>query len=194
MLFYWKYKRAMKLIKEMEEKGFGEVMINRLLISGGNLEAEFENKEFTRTLATWAKQCLDQYQAPNFLSMCFSDGTQKYELTIQKMGIDNLTPAEKMNEMKTEIAQLKENPKKKIVAAALKIHGLIFSLRKPYRHADIMRKVEKMGIVEKVRQEMQGFLDSDGRWQSRSAAKEIAKEAGQIPEKFKSVLTSEDLW
>lgn len=40
----------------------------------------------------------------------------------------------------------------------------------------------------------QGFLVTGGLFVSREEAKEIAKKAGQIPQDFSGVLTSEDLW
>lgn len=79
-----------------------------------------------------------------------------------------------------------------IVAAAIRVNGLILSLPRPYRHHDIIKHAADLRIKELLSD--QGFLTSDGEYVDRTRGKAIAIEAGQkfLSERYQ--LFSEDLW
>lgn len=60
-----------------------------------------------------------------------------------------------------------------------------------WRHGDILHRFR--GIVSMDGYD-QGFYTSKGRYLNRDDARTVAKEAGQIPEDFNSMLMSEDLY
>ena len=80
-----------------------------------------------------------------------------------------------------------------IVQAAIQHEGRIYTGR---RHSEILTEMLNLGDMEesKPRISDQGFVDSDGNFHSRFQALRVAKKAGQVPEDFLGVLTSEDLW
>ena len=79
-----------------------------------------------------------------------------------------------------------------IVAAAIRVNGLILSLPRPYRHHDIIKHAADLRIKELLFD--QGFLTSDVEYVDRGVAKFLAKEAGQEFLTERSELFSEDLW
>lgn len=81
----------------------------------------------------------------------------------------------------------------RIVAVAIIAHGRTYSLPSPYRHTDVILDMQSQGIYKSSEQ---GFLTSTGRFVDRSAAKLIARCAGQIkqPEPEGDKLYSEDIW
>lgn len=79
-----------------------------------------------------------------------------------------------------------------IVAAAIRVNGLILSLPRPYRHHDIIKHAADLGIEEVLSD--QGFLTSDGEYVDRKVGKAIAIEAGQKFLAERHQLFSEDLW
>jgi len=80
----------------------------------------------------------------------------------------------------------------KIVAAAILHKGNIWTGRS---HGDLIFQIliDTDGDYFPIGEE-QGFLTDDNRFVTRSAAKHIAIKAGQLPEGYKYILTSEDLW
>jgi len=82
-----------------------------------------------------------------------------------------------------------------ITYVAIKRHGKIFCLPKPYRHHHIIRMmVEICGIPEPIRDE-QGFMSNVGEFFTREEAAELALLNGQIKKlKTPPKLFSEDIW
>jgi hypothetical protein len=72
-----------------------------------------------------------------------------------------------------------------IVAAALRIDGVTYSMPKPARHADLIGRLGMDGE--------QGFLTSSGTFAHRRLAHRIAFKAGQVAT-MDGELFSEDLW
>lgn len=71
-------------------------------------------------------------------------------------------------------------------------HFDIWDVETGYRHSDIL--IKNHGWVQK-HPNAQGFLTSYGRFVNRKEAKEIAEQAGQLPNgTISNVLTSEDLY
>lgn len=107
MIFYLKYKALKKKLDEIIDNGLEDTLVKHLLVENGNLEATFENKTFTRILALWAKQSLEQYEAPNFLTMSFGDTEGNYELTVKRNEPGTITPAEKLVMMQKQIDSMR---------------------------------------------------------------------------------------
>lgn len=86
----------------------------------------------------------------------------------------------------------------RIVAAALRRKGLIFSAPPPARHHTLMHAADGLfGSKHKpFLPSEQGFLGSDGKFYSRRAAKLLAFSAGQATSisQPSAELFSEDLW
>lgn len=86
----------------------------------------------------------------------------------------------------------------RIVAAALKRGDLIFSAPPPARHHTLMHEADRLfgDKHDPFLPDEQGFIDSQGSFQSRADASQIAIAAGQIASTtFGGVdLYSEDLW
>ena len=106
MIFYFKYKRLKKRLDEIIENGLEDTLIKHMLIENGEINATFENKTFTRMLATWAKQSLEQHKAPNFLTLSFGDGKEIFELTVRRNMPGCITPAEKLGMLEEKIRKL----------------------------------------------------------------------------------------
>lgn len=82
----------------------------------------------------------------------------------------------------------------RIVAAAIKFRGEVFSLPAPKRHSDIIRLIHEK-CRSAVTQEIQGFVTDDGTFVDRVEAGRIAIAAGQLKElPVPPDLYSEDLW
>lgn len=85
-----------------------------------------------------------------------------------------------------------------IDAAAIRYKGVIHTLPRPARHADIIHQLHAEGGLEDepVRGRDQGFVTSRGRFVNRSEAARIAIRAGQTQKlNFQpGLLFSEDLW
>jgi hypothetical protein len=83
----------------------------------------------------------------------------------------------------------------RIVAAAIKQGGKIYSASAPKRHHDIIRDmVDNHGIYPPV-SGLQGFVDETGVFRSRIIAGAMAIQSGQIERlKWPPELYSEDLW
>lgn len=83
-----------------------------------------------------------------------------------------------------------------IVSAAIKFNGLIISLPRPKRHADIIKAIFDINRKILIKPSDQGFLDSDGRFHDRDAAMIVATHYDQLldPNNTRSELFSEDLW
>ena len=91
-----------------------------------------------------------------------------------------------------------------IVAAAIRIEGLVLMMPKPNRHHNIIHKT--VDVFERGEDRDltyishdQGFITSDGEYVDRETAKQIVKESGQttIPRDYGDSLRelfSEDLW
>lgn len=88
----------------------------------------------------------------------------------------------------------------RIIAAAVEVEGITFSLPKPARHAQVLHSMDAAGFSEEmIAMACQGFLTSEGRFVNRVLARQIAYRAGQEqlrPEKERHQrdLYSEDLW
>ena len=85
----------------------------------------------------------------------------------------------------------------RIVAAALRAHGVTLSLERPARHNHIFTAMFHAGQREFSLGAEQGFLTSEGRFVARPEALKIAIEAGQDPKMENAPylgLFSEDLW
>lgn len=82
-----------------------------------------------------------------------------------------------------------------MVAAAIKWNGIIFT---GDHHGNIMQYLVKIGQLkdmkeDKITDEMQGFIDQFGNFQSRKDARILAIAAKQIKRNH-GTLYSEDLW
>lgn len=85
-------------------------------------------------------------------------------------------------------------PSDKIIGPAIMRFGLVYSLPKPYRHHDIIRKMDAAGVKNPGSHEMgtyQGFLTVDGFMTRAETLDYIGADRSQI---IGGVLTSEDLW
>ena len=81
----------------------------------------------------------------------------------------------------------------KIVAAAIRLDGEVYSVEQPGRHAAVILKIVQAG--RKLIGEAQGFLTDTGEFVDRIEAGKIALAAGQVSElKWPPTLYSEDLW
>jgi hypothetical protein len=87
--------------------------------------------------------------------------------------------------------------KERIVAAAIRANGVVFSEIPPARHHTILHAIDSLGLnpIEIGAPNNQGFITSTGRFVQRRQAAGIAVEAGQIDApKWGAELYSEDLW
>lgn len=87
----------------------------------------------------------------------------------------------------------------KIIAAALRLkNGLVLTLARPHRHHHIISHGIRAGLMPPLPGSVdgQGFLTDTGDYVTRTEAKQLAIESGQIsPDKMlSSELLSEDLW
>lgn len=84
----------------------------------------------------------------------------------------------------------------RIVAAAVRVHGLLISKKRPARHSDIINEVAENFSTELIHPDDQGFLDSNGDFRERRQAKVIALDADQLlPDANRDgLLYSEDVW
>lgn len=85
----------------------------------------------------------------------------------------------------------------RVVAAAVKVHGLTFSMPPPARHHDVLGRMHDFGIPDGPSWITgQGFLLSNGRWANREDAWLVAVAAGQLTARARSGpdLFSEDVW
>lgn len=85
----------------------------------------------------------------------------------------------------------------RIVAAAVKRDGIIYTMPPPARHHTIMQAVDKNHGQHHLPflPDEQGFLTSTGRFMGRIGAAAMAKDNGQITAtKWGQELYSEDLW
>lgn len=88
---------------------------------------------------------------------------------------------------------------KKIICAAVKTSdGLVHSLPKPNRHADIVYLLDKTKRYSEkiiIAEGEQGFITNDGEFVNRIEAGRLAMISGQVDElEFPPQLFSEDLW
>lgn len=82
----------------------------------------------------------------------------------------------------------------KVVAAAIRIRGNVFSRPAPARHGDLLLIYGEPGTHPHPTRD-QGFVLDDGRFVGRLRAVGFAKRAGQITApKWPPYLYSEDLW
>ncbi len=83
----------------------------------------------------------------------------------------------------------------RIVIAAIRCDGIVFT---GLRHGHIIRDMVECGFLDKIeegpaRTKDQGFVDSNGIYLTREAARVYAIKAGQVPPNH-GTLYSEDLW
>ena len=84
-----------------------------------------------------------------------------------------------------------------IVAAAVQIEGVTFSLPKPARHGQVLHSLLDIMANHYVTTACQGFMTSEGRFVNRVQAKHIAHIAGQEiirPDPHDRDAFSEDFW
>lgn len=87
-----------------------------------------------------------------------------------------------------------------ITGVAARHNGQVFSLSKPARHPDVLRKIREETGVARWTGDLhydQGFVDAEGTYLHRKAALARAFATGQLPPDFKpcaGILFSEDLW
>ena len=79
----------------------------------------------------------------------------------------------------------------KIVAAAILVEDHIWTGRS---HAEILEQMQEDGITCHIEMDQEGFITDNGIFARRAAAREIARQSGQIPEDFTGRLISADLW
>ena len=90
-------------------------------------------------------------------------------------------------------------PQLRIVAAALRHQGKIYSVPAPARHGDVMNQMyDTLGHGPEAQHD-QGFVTSAGDYVDRQRAWTIAVEAGQLLERAPTdhrggTLYSEDVW
>jgi len=84
----------------------------------------------------------------------------------------------------------------KITATAIKTSdGKVWSVPRPGRHDAVLKLIFDTTGKRTVRDEIQGFLDSDGNFLTRAEAEVVARAAGQVTGPvIGGPLTSEDLW
>lgn len=83
--------------------------------------------------------------------------------------------------------------------AAILERGVIFTAPRPARHGNLIHAIHELGLPAPIGGPtgIQGFVDAEGRFLTRSEAKWVAWLAGQITrERHKSgiVFCTEDLW
>lgn len=83
-----------------------------------------------------------------------------------------------------------------ITHVAIKQGGKIYSLPKPNRHHDVIRLIVTERPEIRYVDGQQGFLDANGVFLSRAAAKVVARELGQLLPRAHDgdILFSEDIW
>lgn len=89
-----------------------------------------------------------------------------------------------------------ETTPRRIVAAAIRSHGVICSIPAPARHHNIIHAMARAGWGDAPHGE-QGFLDSRGEFLSRAEAYVVAEAAKQITSRGPhrvGWLFSEDVW
>lgn len=91
-----------------------------------------------------------------------------------------------------------ETTERRIVAAAIRTHGITCSMPAPARHHHVIHAMYYAGWGDESRSEHeQGFLDSAGVFLTREEAYVVAEAAGQIiargPHRV-GMLFSEDVW
>lgn len=85
----------------------------------------------------------------------------------------------------------------RVVAAAVKVNGLVHSLPAPARHHDVIGYIVRLKLAPKPVYGIQGFVTSTGRFVDRKTAAYMAVRAGQVEEaklRRRDMLFSEDLW
>jgi len=84
----------------------------------------------------------------------------------------------------------------RIVAAAIQLGGVTFSLPRPARHHTVMHSLGLYLSTQDLAAATQGFITSEGRFVNRCQARQIAHLSGQEPKTTGPAheLYSEDLW
>ncbi|RVH56225.1 DUF4031 domain-containing protein [Sinorhizobium meliloti] len=83
-----------------------------------------------------------------------------------------------------------------IVSAAVRYHGVTFSVPRPGRHDDVLRPLYQLSAAAAVNGE-EGFLTRTGHFLDRREAKRLAVETGQFRKSARpetDELCTEDLW
>lgn len=84
-----------------------------------------------------------------------------------------------------------------IVAAAIRLDGVVYSVPRPGRHDNVIHKIWEATKQTVPGSAEQGFLTSDGEFVNRWQALRIAHAAGQPcsrPLSLRAELYSEDVW
>ena len=84
-----------------------------------------------------------------------------------------------------------------IILSAIKISdtGVCISLHPYSRHNYIIRDLIELGADPPIKQDVQGFITSTGRFVNRKEAYKLAIAANQIEKSItNNILTSEDVW
>lgn len=84
----------------------------------------------------------------------------------------------------------------RIVAVAIQLGGVTFSLPRPARHHTVMHSLDLYLSTQDLAASTQGFVTSEGRFVNRCQARQIAHLSGQEPKTTGPAheLYSEDLW
>lgn len=82
-----------------------------------------------------------------------------------------------------------------IVAAAIRVGGIVYSVPRPGRHHDVFKAMTEREAAAS-RLEDQGFVTSTGRFVNRAEAADLARAANQLIREPTpaDTLTSEDVW
>lgn len=62
------------------------------------------------------------------------------------------------------------------------------------RHSDVIALMARVGVYTNSSTSVQGFIDNEGTFYTRTEAAELAKSNGQIEPNFEGELYSEDIW
>ena len=85
-----------------------------------------------------------------------------------------------------------------VVAVAIHSNGMIFTMKPPNRHGDVIRMMHESFGIDTIKHGIpsnQGFLLSDGSYSTREAAGVVAIQSQQINSlTHGNQLFSEDLW
>ena len=88
-----------------------------------------------------------------------------------------------------------ELPERVIVAAAVKLDGVVWQLPAPARHHHVLWALDQVLPGRAIEAHDQGFVTADGRYVDRTEGAKLALDGGQIGElRWPPSLYSEDLW
>lgn len=84
---------------------------------------------------------------------------------------------------------------KTITHVAVIYKGIEYSLPRPYRHHHILGAISSLNKVSADGNQLEGFLDNEGKYHHRKEAFKIARDANQLNSRpVNDILYSENLW